>query len=111
MFRGPADVYDRFVGRYGDALAAEMVRVAGVERGQRALDVVGLDHQIEIVTGLGPAARPAGEAPAEQERHLGAAQRRGRLLERGLEVGERLLVIGGHAQWLPAAAQRVCPNG
>ena len=33
MFRAPADVYDRFVGRYGSALAAELIRVAGVERG------------------------------------------------------------------------------
>jgi SAM-dependent methyltransferase len=39
MFQAPADVYDRFVGRYGSALAAEMIRVAGVERGQRVLDV------------------------------------------------------------------------
>jgi SAM-dependent methyltransferase len=39
MFRAPAEVYDRFVGRYGSALAAELIRVAGVERGQRALDV------------------------------------------------------------------------
>jgi SAM-dependent methyltransferase len=39
MFQAPADVYDRFVGRYGSALAAELIRVAGVERGQRALDV------------------------------------------------------------------------
>jgi SAM-dependent methyltransferase len=39
MFRAPADAYDRFVGRYGSALAAELIRVAGVERGQRALDV------------------------------------------------------------------------
>jgi SAM-dependent methyltransferase len=39
MFRAPAEVYDRFVGRYGAPLAAELIRVAGVERGQRALDV------------------------------------------------------------------------
>jgi SAM-dependent methyltransferase len=39
MFQAPADVYDRFVGRYGSALAAELTRVAGVERGMTALDV------------------------------------------------------------------------
>jgi SAM-dependent methyltransferase len=39
MFQAPADVYDRFVGRYGSALAAELIRVAGVERGQHVLDV------------------------------------------------------------------------
>ena len=35
----PVDAYDRHVGRYGKSLAAEMIRVAGVEPGQRALDV------------------------------------------------------------------------
>ena len=38
-FRAPADAYDRFVGRYGRALAAELIAFAGVERGMRALDV------------------------------------------------------------------------
>ena len=33
------DAYDRHVGRYGPELASEMVRVTGVEAGQRALDV------------------------------------------------------------------------
>ena len=33
------DAYDRHVGRYGPELAIEMVRVAGVRAGQRALDV------------------------------------------------------------------------
>jgi SAM-dependent methyltransferase len=33
------DAYDRHVGRYGPELAREMVRVAGVRAGQRALDV------------------------------------------------------------------------
>ncbi|HZB85180.1 MAG TPA: methyltransferase domain-containing protein, partial [Gaiellaceae bacterium] len=39
MFRGPADVYDRFVGRYSPALAQAMCEAAGVRPGQRALDV------------------------------------------------------------------------
>jgi SAM-dependent methyltransferase len=39
MFRGPAEVYDRFVGRYSPRLAAAMCEAAGVRPGQRALDV------------------------------------------------------------------------
>jgi SAM-dependent methyltransferase len=34
-----ADAYDRHVGRYTSALARELIRVAGVRRGDRALDV------------------------------------------------------------------------
>lgn len=33
------DAYDRHVGRYGPELAGQMVRVTGMRRGQRALDV------------------------------------------------------------------------
>jgi SAM-dependent methyltransferase len=36
---GPAEAYDRHVGRYGAQLASGLVEVAGVRRGQRALDV------------------------------------------------------------------------
>jgi SAM-dependent methyltransferase len=39
MFIVSADAYDRFVGRYGPALAAELIDFAGVEPGMRALDV------------------------------------------------------------------------
>jgi ubiquinone/menaquinone biosynthesis C-methylase UbiE len=39
MFRAPADVYDRFIGRYGAHLAAELIAFARVEGGMRALDV------------------------------------------------------------------------
>jgi ubiquinone/menaquinone biosynthesis C-methylase UbiE len=38
-FHGPADAYDRFVGRYGPSLAAALVEFAGVEPPMRALDV------------------------------------------------------------------------
>jgi len=38
-FRGSADVYDRFVGRYGPELATGLIDFAGVEPGMRALDV------------------------------------------------------------------------
>ncbi len=34
-----ADVYDRYMGRYGPSLAASLIRFAGVEPGMRALDV------------------------------------------------------------------------
>jgi ubiquinone/menaquinone biosynthesis C-methylase UbiE len=39
MFTGPADVYDRFVGRYSPGLARAMCNAAGVRPGQRVLDV------------------------------------------------------------------------
>lgn len=39
MFSGPAEVYDRFVGRYSPRLAEAMCEAAGVRPGQRALDV------------------------------------------------------------------------
>jgi ubiquinone/menaquinone biosynthesis C-methylase UbiE len=39
MFRGPAEIYDRFVGRYSPGLARAMCEAAGVRPGQRALDV------------------------------------------------------------------------
>jgi ubiquinone/menaquinone biosynthesis C-methylase UbiE len=39
MFRGPADIYDRFVGRYGPWLASAMCEAAGVREVERALDV------------------------------------------------------------------------
>ncbi len=39
MFSGPAEIYDRFVGRYSPRLALAMCEAAGVREGQRALDV------------------------------------------------------------------------
>ncbi len=39
MFRGPAEVYDRFVGRYSPALARAMCDQLSITGGQRALDV------------------------------------------------------------------------
>ena len=38
-FRAPADAYDRFVGRYGSALASALIDFAGVDAGMRAIDV------------------------------------------------------------------------
>jgi SAM-dependent methyltransferase len=39
LFRGSADAYDRFVGRYGPHLSRELIAAAGVRQGQRVLDV------------------------------------------------------------------------
>jgi ubiquinone/menaquinone biosynthesis C-methylase UbiE len=39
MFRGSADVYDRFVGRYGPHLARELIEAAGIQKGWLVLDV------------------------------------------------------------------------
>jgi ubiquinone/menaquinone biosynthesis C-methylase UbiE len=39
MFTGPAEVYDRFVGRYSPPLGRAMVEAARVRPGQRALDI------------------------------------------------------------------------
>ena len=38
-FHGPADAYDRYMGRYGPSLAAALVEFAGAEPPMRALDV------------------------------------------------------------------------
>jgi ubiquinone/menaquinone biosynthesis C-methylase UbiE len=39
MFQAPAAAYDRFIGRYGPALADAMLEAAGVSAGMRVLDV------------------------------------------------------------------------
>jgi SAM-dependent methyltransferase len=39
MFEGPANAYDRFIGRYGPALADATLAAAGVRTGMRLLDV------------------------------------------------------------------------
>jgi SAM-dependent methyltransferase len=38
-FQAPAEAYDRYIGRYAASLAEELLRVAEVRPGQRALDV------------------------------------------------------------------------
>ena len=56
MFRGSADAYERFVGRYSGALATALVEFAHVEPGMRALDVgCGTGALAEVLAGrLGP---------------------------------------------------------
>lgn len=39
MFKAPARAYDRFVGRYGEALASGLMEMAGIASGHRVLDV------------------------------------------------------------------------
>jgi len=51
MFQASAEAYDRFVGRYGPALAAELLETAGVKPGLHVLDV-----------GCGPGALTTGAA-------------------------------------------------
>jgi ubiquinone/menaquinone biosynthesis C-methylase UbiE len=62
-FRAPADAYDRFVGRYGPPLAAELIGFARVGPGMRALDV-----------GCGPGALAAVLAEQLGEAQVSAAE-------------------------------------
>jgi SAM-dependent methyltransferase len=61
-FRASADAYDRHVGRYSAALAAELISFAGVEPGMRALDV-----------GCGPGALTTALVERLGERNVAAA--------------------------------------
>ncbi|HEX7255577.1 MAG TPA: methyltransferase domain-containing protein [Gaiellaceae bacterium] len=66
MFRGPADVYDRFVGRYSPALARAMCDAARVRPGQRALDVgCGSGALVAALADAAGAANVAGVDPSE----------------------------------------------
>ena len=38
-FNVAADAYDRFMGRFSSQLAAQLIDLAGLERGQRVIDV------------------------------------------------------------------------
>ena len=60
---------------------------------QRALRVLRLDEEVEVVLGLRAAARPDRNAAAQDEGHAGLAQRRGGALQRLqklVETGFRL---------------------
>lgn len=65
-FRGPAEVYDRFVGRYSPALARAMCEAARVEPGQRALDVgCGSGALVAVLADVLGAENVAGVDPSE----------------------------------------------
>jgi SAM-dependent methyltransferase len=93
--RGVAEAYDRHVGRYGPQLAAELVHVAALRRGQRALDV-----------GCGPGALTRALADAVGAEHVAAvdpseafvAACRARVpgADVRVGVGERLPFDDGH---------------
>ncbi len=79
MFRTPAEAYDRFVGRYGSALARELMAAAGVQRGQRVLDVGcgpgALTAELVALLGAGAVAAVDPSEPfaaACRDRHPGA---------------------------------------
>jgi ubiquinone/menaquinone biosynthesis C-methylase UbiE len=89
-FRGPAEVYDRFVGRYSPQLARGMCEAAGVHPGQRALDVgCGSGALVEALAEVLGAENAAGIDPSEP--FAQAARRR--------VPGARVLV--GSAESLP----------
>ena len=91
-FSGPAEIYDRFVGRYSAALARAMCDAAGVRPKQRALDVgCGSGALVaELANRLGPE-NAAGLDPSES--FVEAA--------RAKAPGARVLV--GSAEALPFA--------
>jgi SAM-dependent methyltransferase len=67
----PPDAYERHVGRYGPALAARMIEIAGVQPGQRALDV-----------GCGPGALAAALAERLGAQRVAAVDPSPRFVER-----------------------------
>ena len=66
MFTGPAEIYDRFVGRYSPRLARAMCDAAGVRPGQRALDVgCGSGALVAALAGVLGAENVTGLDPSE----------------------------------------------
>jgi SAM-dependent methyltransferase len=66
LFRGSADAYDRFVGRYGPKLSGELIAAAGVQQGQRVLDVgCGPGPLTTALAALVGAAHVSGVDPSE----------------------------------------------
>ena len=63
---------------------------AGLLEGLEArFPVLGPDEEVDVVVGLGPSARPTGEAAAEEERHMRALQRARGLAQRLEDAVER----------------------
>jgi SAM-dependent methyltransferase len=83
------DAYDRHVGRYGPELASEMVRVAGVAEGQRALDVgCGTGALAIALAGVLGGKNVAAIDPSE--RFVAACRRRVPLADVRVGTGEEL---------------------
>ena len=92
MFGGPAEMYDRFVGRYSPQLARAMCEAAEIRQGQRALDVgCGSGALVEALANVLGAENAAGVEPSET--FAAAARKR--------VPGARILV--GSAESLPFA--------
>lgn len=75
-FAVPADAYDRYMGRYSAQLSSQLANLAGVDRGQRVLDVGCGPGALtaELVARVGPAAVSAVDPSASfvaaaRERH------------------------------------------
>ena len=66
MFRGPSELYDRFIGRYSPALARAMCEAADVRAGQRGLDVgCGSGALVEVLAEVLGAENVTGIDPSE----------------------------------------------
>ena len=66
MFSGPAEIYDRFIGRYSPRLARAMCETVGVQPGQQALDVgCGSGALVEALADVLGAENVAGIDPSE----------------------------------------------
>jgi hypothetical protein len=93
---GPEDEVDEHVAVPGldEPLLGRVLRAhARVHEGlQRPVGVLGLDHQVQVVAGLGPAAGPAGQAAAQQEGDVRLAQGGGGALEGVLDRPEAVVV-------------------
>src|SRR5688500_12592442 len=90
MFRGPAEVYDQFIGRYSPLLAQAMCETADIRPGQRALDVgCGSGALVARLADLLGAENVAGIDPSEP--FVGASRAR--------VPGARILV--GSAESIP----------
>jgi SAM-dependent methyltransferase len=91
-FRVPADAYDRFVGRYGPALAAALIDFARVAPGMRALDV-----------GSGPGALAAALADRLGQASVAAAEPSEPFAEACRERLPEVEVVVATAEALPFA--------
>ena len=91
-FNVPADAYDRFMGRYSRRLASQMADLAGVQAGQRVVDVgCGPGALTEELVGRVGAEAVAAADPSEPFQRVAVGAAHGRvavhLREISLETG------------------------